>query len=85
MITALANMKGNSMDYNISEFRSFRFFKIITFAFFLILLALGTNNITAQINNSDHPMFMHDLKHTGRSTYKDVHINKLKWTSITGS
>ena len=67
------------MDFIFTEIYSFRFIKKTTFAIFFILLAVGINTINAQVSDKEHPMFMHDLKHTGRSAYSDVHINKLKW------
>ena len=73
------------MDFIFTEIYSFRFVKKTAIAAFFILLGLGINTIKAQVNDKGHPMVMHELKQTGRSAYNDVHINKLKWKSITGS
>ena len=73
------------MDFILAKIYCLRLIRVATITTFLIMLGLGINMFCAQANDSEHYMFMHDLKHTGRSAYNVAHINKLKWSSITGS
>ena len=63
----------------------FKIIKITSIAIFFLSLGVGINTINAQVNKKEHYMFMHDLKHTGFSTYQDAQINRLKWKTITGN
>src|SRR3989339_648789 len=57
------------------------FWKIL----FIFLCAFPSGNIYAQLADSPWPMFRHDLKHTGRSSYTGSGKNYLQWVYPVGS
>lgn len=59
-----------------------RYFCKILFIFFC---AFPLRNIQAQLADSPWPMFRHDLKHTGRSSYTGSSKNYLQWVYPVGS
>jgi len=52
---------------------------------FIFLCAFPLWNVHAQLANSPWPMFRHDLKHTGRSSYTGSSKNYLQWVYPVGS
>jgi len=52
---------------------------------FIFLCAFPLGNIQAQLADSPWPMFRHDLKHTGRSSYTGSSKNYLQWVYPVGS
>ena len=52
---------------------------------FLVLCTFPLGNIHAQLADSPWPMFRHDLKHTGRSSYTGSNKNYLQWIYPVGS
>ncbi|KKL52346.1 hypothetical protein LCGC14_2286360, partial [marine sediment metagenome] len=61
--------------------------KKISHTFLLIvfsILSINTSTAISQIADSPYPMFLHDLKHTGRSPYQVSKVNGLKWHQLTG-
>src|SRR3989339_777490 len=57
------------------------FWKIL----FIFLCTFPLRNIHAQLADSPWPMFRHDLKHTGRSSYTGSSNNYLQWVFPVGS
>src|SRR3990170_1355463 len=57
------------------------FWKIL----FIFLCTFPPGNIHAQLANSPWPMFRHDLRHTGRSSYTGSGKNYLQWVYPVGS
>ena len=57
------------------------FWKIL----FIFLCTFPPGNIHAQLANSPWPMFRHDLRHTGRSSYTGSGKNYLQWVYPIGS
>src|SRR3972149_5799832 len=57
------------------------FWKIL----FIFLCTFPLRNIHAQLADSPWPMFRHDLKHTGRSSYTGSGKNYLQWVYPVGS
>ena len=55
------NTKGNMMDFILAKIYCLRLIRAATIATFLIMLGLGINMFSAQANDSEHYMFMHDL------------------------
>ncbi|HHT9112270.1 MAG TPA: Ig-like domain-containing protein [Candidatus Wunengus sp. YC65] len=52
---------------------------------FIFLCTFPLRNIHAQLADSPWPMFRHDLKHTGRSSYTGSSKNYLQWVYPVGS
>ncbi len=52
---------------------------------FIFLCTFIPGNLHAQLANSPWPMFRHDLKHTGRSSYTGSGKNYLQWVYPVGS
>src|SRR3990167_6570234 len=52
---------------------------------FIFLCAFPPGNVHAQLADSPWPMFRHDLKHTGRSSYTGSSKNYLQWVYPVGS
>lgn len=59
--------------------------KYICKTLFIFLCAFPLGNIQAQLADSPWPMFRHDLKHTGRSSYTGSSKNYLQWVYPVGS
>ncbi len=73
------------MKYLFKQLSFINYKKFTSLAILSIVHFICINSIIAQVNVAQHPMFMHDLKHTGRSSYEAANISKLKWSSITGN
>lgn len=52
---------------------------------FIFLCVFPLGDIHAQLADSPWPMFRHDLKHTGRSSYTGSSKNYLQWVYPVGS
>lgn len=59
--------------------------KYICKILFIFLCTFPLRNIQAQLADSPWPMFRHDLKHTGRSSYTGSNKNYLQWIYPVGS
>ncbi len=59
--------------------------KLLCKIVFICLCVFPLRNIHAQLANSPWPMFRHDLKHTGRSSYTGSAKNYLQWVYPVGS
>ena len=59
--------------------------KYICKTLFIFLCAFPLGNIQAQLADSPWPMFRHDLRHTGRSSYTGSNKNYLQWVYPVGS
>ena len=76
--TDISATKGLNMKFSILNINKVFITKQLPIlATFLITLSISINSSTAQ-------MFMHDLKHTGRSSYQVTNSNEAKWDLITG-
>ena len=76
--TDISATKGHNMKFSILNINKVSITKQLPIlAAFLITLSISINSSTAQ-------MFMHDLKHTGRSSYQGTNSNEMKWGFITG-
>jgi outer membrane protein assembly factor BamB len=57
------------------------FFGMVTFCFMIVLFVLPLH---AQLADSPWPMFCHDLRHTGQSSYRGPEACVLAWSYLTG-